>query len=1042
MAEASFHPDDADSGFPRSVPSWSAADLALFGLDDPREAWLDRLREAEMPARLGCIGSYEILEEVSRGGQGVVYRARQPGLRREVALKRLVAGAFASPAARRRFEREIEAASTLNHPNIVTAYATEIVDGQPVLAMEWVDGAPLTRWAARGDDGRPRAIDEVLRVFIEICDGVQHAHQRGLIHRDLKPSNILVDSGGHPRLLDFGLAKSAPRAAEGAASVTLTEHFMGTPAYASPEQAAGRPGDVDSRTDVYSLGVVLYEALTGRMPYPVSDSLVETLETVRHEVPARPLREGKPLPRELELILRKALAKAPGDRYPTVEAFAADLRAFRAGEPVSAHPPTVLYTLRSLGRRHVYAVGSVASIVIVLAAFAVVSSVLLARIDYERRQALGAAERERRARLEERGARETATAINDFLQRTLVSIDPKEAAAMRRAYAAAAVCPVAQAAIAEAESLTAPPRDDSPDDLDLTGAAVVGVAGEGRSALDVLDEASRRVGWELVGQPRVAAGVRKALSAAYFGLGYYRQAAAEAQEYLAFCRAEPGIENRDLIAALGMCCSTGLGAGAAAAAEPYALEALDLARAQWPGGDPLLADILNDVSRLRLIQGRPRDALAVLEEAVPLTRRVYGDHHAFVANVLTNLGDVHRALGDREASADAFRQALDVDKVAYGPDTHHYAMSLVSYGVALRELRDFAGTERVWLEAVEIARPLYQGPHPDLAIAIMNLGLLYEDTNRPALAAPLLREALEMNRQFFHDPDHRITLILERRLGEVLADSGAYDEAEPLMRAAHDHRMRTLGAEHDETFAVARTIGRMLGDRGDHAAAERWWRDQIALHEPRGESGVPATVASRRELGVLLTGMDRAAEAQAELGQVITYARNLGEPGLRQLGVSLCDLADAHRALQDWSGAEALYYEVFSNPGGDDADTTGAINANAARAALGLAAVCDHTHLVDEADLWFREATARVPDPRTRPGRIHGPTLADCQSEYGRFLVENERYAEAQALLEAAHDDHAARLGPRHPATARTRDRLRLLYERTGRPGLASQLSQ
>ena len=252
-----------------------------FGFDLPDDDWLDRLRESEAQLNLGRIGSYELIEEVSRGGQGVVFRARQPGTQREIALKRLLAGSFATASMRRRFEREVEAAAALNHPNIVTVFGCETVDGNPQLAMEWVDGVPVTEWVRpRGTDAVSRDPEETLSVFLRIADAVQHAHSRGVLHRDLKPSNVLVDRDGEPHVLDFGLAKRVD--VDSAADVTLTgsADFLGTPAYASPEQFHTDELTLDARSDVYSLGVLLFELLTGESPYGATRNVSELIACV------------------------------------------------------------------------------------------------------------------------------------------------------------------------------------------------------------------------------------------------------------------------------------------------------------------------------------------------------------------------------------------------------------------------------------------------------------------------------------------------------------------------------------------------------------------------------------------------------------------------------------------------------------------------------------------------------------------------------------------------------------------------------------------
>jgi len=304
-----------------------------FGDDD---AWLRRVRSIESAEPLGQIGAYEILGEAGRGAQGVVYRARRSGTRLEVALKRLVAGSLATPEMRRRFDREIEAASTLNHPNIVRILGIDDVDGQRVLTMEWVDGVPITEWAtAKGPAGR--SLNELMQVFMKTCEAVQHAHQRGVIHRDLKPSNLLVDDGGEPRVVDFGLAKSLDIEASEDRTVTRTGQFVGTPAYASPEQLQGvDPFDV--RSDVYSLGVILYHLIAGELPYRVSGSLVEMAQAIQETEPVSPSSLSGRGDRMLDAIVLKAIAREKRARYQSVEALADDIRRYLHGDAVMARP--------------------------------------------------------------------------------------------------------------------------------------------------------------------------------------------------------------------------------------------------------------------------------------------------------------------------------------------------------------------------------------------------------------------------------------------------------------------------------------------------------------------------------------------------------------------------------------------------------------------------------------------------------------------------------------------------------------------------------
>ncbi|GJM45303.1 MAG: hypothetical protein DHS20C21_21450 [Gemmatimonadota bacterium] len=358
-----------------------AAILSEFSHDG--DAWMDRLREAAEPAALGTLGPYELLQEVSRGGQGVVYRALDSRTRRQVALKKMIAGASASLRTRQRFEREIEAAASLNHRGVVTIFGMESVDRQLVLAMEWIDGVGIHEWAteARANARFHRVIADMM---IRVAEALQHAHQRGVLHRDLKPSNVLVDAQGQPHLLDFGLAKLL--ASEADPGLTQSGQFLGTPAYASPEQVRGTT-PLDVRTDVYSLGVLFYEALTGSMPYPIEGSIAQAFQVIEREE-ARPLRSVNPaIDRDLESIVQKMLEKDPGKRYQSVDAFLEDVHRYRSGDPVEARGRSWHYVLGKAMRRYKapFALGG-ASLVVALV-FGVTMTVLYNRSEAEAERA-------------------------------------------------------------------------------------------------------------------------------------------------------------------------------------------------------------------------------------------------------------------------------------------------------------------------------------------------------------------------------------------------------------------------------------------------------------------------------------------------------------------------------------------------------------------------------------------------------------------------------------------------------------------------------
>lgn len=351
---------------------------------------------------------YEILREISHGGQGVVLLAIQKTTKQQVAIKVPIEGPYASASARRRFEREVELAAQLKHPDIVSVlHAGQTRDGRPFYVMEYVPGTPLTTWV---HETRP-PLREFLRLFERVCEAVQYAHQRGIIHRDLKPSNILIQTrteaqrhdgakgdepraAGVPKVLDFGLAKWLTGPADTRAS--LTHAMVGTLPYMSPEQTRGNPDEIDTRTDIYSLGVLLYEALTGAYPYPVIGEMADVLRHISETPPTPPSRAwsaergiaigrphrsalrsagtawffalgaSSPLDDEIETIALKCLSKERARRYQTAHELARDIRHYLAGEPIEAKRDSAWYVLRKQLRSHWIPASGLTAFVLVL----------------------------------------------------------------------------------------------------------------------------------------------------------------------------------------------------------------------------------------------------------------------------------------------------------------------------------------------------------------------------------------------------------------------------------------------------------------------------------------------------------------------------------------------------------------------------------------------------------------------------------------------------------------------------------------------------
>lgn len=285
----------------------------------------------DLPRRMG---DYELLNELGRGGMGVVYRARQLSLGRTVAIKMILRGELASPVEISRFRAEAEAAARLDHPHIVSIFEVGADDGQPFFSMQYVAGTTLAQRLLNG----PLPAGEAASLLVPVCRAVAAAHRAGVLHRDLKPSNVLIDDAGRPYVTDFGLAKQLGNGGDGVTapgSLTQTGAILGTPGYMAPEQAAGQRGDIGPATDVYSLGAVLYAMLTGRAPFQAA-SPVDTLLLVLEQDPPPPRLLNPQTDPDLELIALKALQKPADLRYPTADALADDLEAYLRHEPISA----------------------------------------------------------------------------------------------------------------------------------------------------------------------------------------------------------------------------------------------------------------------------------------------------------------------------------------------------------------------------------------------------------------------------------------------------------------------------------------------------------------------------------------------------------------------------------------------------------------------------------------------------------------------------------------------------------------------------------